>query len=73
MERLEPLLKPTGASVERVEVKLVSFDLSPLQATNLGIILQSGALDLKDGNFICHIDHDGLIRKIDCNKRLYAG
>lgn len=64
---------PLNASETRVEVQLVSFDLSPVQATNLQRILQSGALDLKDGSFTCFIDHDGLIRKIDSNKRLYAG
>jgi len=68
---LEPLLKPVGASETRVKVEVVSFSVSNAQHANLLRILQSGALDIKDGTFTCHLDHDGLIRIIERSDRLY--
>lgn len=56
-----------------IQVEMVSVTLNPIQQANLAKIIGSGALDIADGNFTCHVDHDGLIRRIDSNKRLYAG
>lgn len=79
---LESRLMPINASVERVKVEMVQISLTPEQQAlfasfqrqqkNLACILQSGALDIRNGTFVCHLDNDGNIRKIDRQDRLYS-
>jgi hypothetical protein len=56
-----------------IQVEMVPITLNPIQQANLAKLIGSGALDIKDGNFTCHVDHDGHIRRIDRSDRLYSG
>lgn len=79
---VESPVSPKMAPQSIVNVKVVSIDLSPEEQAlwlvfrrhhaNLTTILESGALDIRNGTFVCHMDNDGNVRRIDRQDRLYS-
>lgn len=63
-----------------VKIGLVQVSLTPIEQAlfvafrkyqdNLNKIIDSGALDIRNGSFTCHMDGAGIVKAIDKHERL---